>query len=474
MRWFPVVLVLLLLGGAGAAHRFDLGPRWFGWEGADPATNPAAVQPPEGLSLPEFSTPPPVAEEVSAGASGAVSPDKVRRALGAGLRDRDLGRHVVAAVANLSGGSPVLERGQGMAVPASTMKLLTGTAALDALGPDHTFTTRVVAGRSASQVVLVGGGDPFLLSKPLPPAVPDTISPPRADVRTLARSTARALRKRGVTRVRIGYDDSLFTGPTASPEWPPNYLPDGVVAPITALHVDGGRPESGTGRVADPSRAAADAFAAALRRTGITVRGVAAPASAPTGATELAGVESAPLSQIVERVLEVSDNEAAEIVAHHVGVAAVGEGSFAGGNRGVVRTLRRLGVPLAKGKVYDGSGLSRNNRLAASTLLDVLRVAASPEHPELRAVLSGLPVAGFTGSLQYRFDEGAPQGRGRVRAKTGTLTGVTGLAGVVQDLDGNTMVFVLLADKVAEPDSLAAREALDGLAAALGACRCSA
>jgi D-alanyl-D-alanine carboxypeptidase/D-alanyl-D-alanine-endopeptidase (penicillin-binding protein 4) len=122
--------------------------------------------------------------------------------------------------------------------------------------------------------------------------------------------------------------------------------------------------------------------------------------------------------------------------------------------------------------VYDGSGLSRQDRLAPATLTAVLRLAAGDDHPELRAVITGLPVAGFSGSLEQRFEDGAPEGRGRVRAKTGTLTGVSALAGVATDLDGHPMVFVLMADRVALPDTLTAREALDALAAGLGACHC--
>ncbi len=75
-------------------------------------------------------------------------------------------------------------------------------------------------------------------------------------------------------------------------------------------------------------------------------------------------------------------------------------------------------------------------------LLGVLRVAASPDHPELRAVLAGLPVAGFTGSLEYRFADTAPPARGHVRAKTGTLRNTSALAGLVTDLDGTTAAFV--------------------------------
>ena len=102
----------------------------------------------------------------------------------------------------------------------------------------------------------------------------------------------------------------------------------------------------------------------------------------------------------------------------------------------------------------------------------MLRTASSDDRPELRSVVTGLPVAGFSGSLEDRFTTSAPAGRGRVRAKTGTLTGVSALAGVATDRDGHPMVFVLMADRIVLEDTLGARAALDALAASLGACRC--
>ena len=101
-------------------------------------------------------------------------------------------------------------------------------------------------------------------------------------------------------------------------------------------------------------------------------------------------------------------------------------------------------------RLYDGSGLSRLDRLTTDSLRH--RWSGSPrvaEHPELRPVMTGLPVAGFTGSLTYRFDKGPPEAKGRVRAKTGTLTGVHGLAGIADDATGARMVFVVVADRVA-------------------------
>ena len=90
----------------------------------------------------------------------------------------------------------------------------------------------------------------------------------------------------------------------------------------------------------------------------------------------------------------------------------------------------------------------------------------------MRPVLTGMPVAGFSGSLTFRFDSGDPAGLGDVRAKTGTLTGVHGLAGTVTTTDGVVLGFVAIADKVKVPNTLEARARIDELAASLAACEC--
>ena len=464
-RWFPVVLVLAILACAGAAYRFDLGHEWFGTGEPDPDTEPAAVEPPSGLDLPFLSRPAAVADPLAS--AGTLSPARVRRAVDRFLRDRDLGKSVHAVVAGMSGGPPALSVEADPAMPASTTKLLTSTAALHALGPDHVFETTVVNG-GAGRIVLVGGGDPFLERRPA------SGWPHRADVVSLARRAAASLDERGRGKVRLAYDDSLFTGPAENPHWRKDYVPDGVVSPITALWVDEGVDSSGFGRVADPSADAAAAFAEALEKAGIRVVGKPTRQPAKSDATVLARAVSPPLAQVVERVLEVSDNEGAEVLARHVGLAVSGTGSSAAGAEAVLSTLSRLGVRTGNARVYDGSGLSRENRIDPDTLVDVLRVAASGDHPDLRPVVTGLPVAGITGSLAFRFSAAPAAGRGRVRAKTGTLTGVSALAGTATDLDGVPMVFALVADRVKLANTLDAQEALDDLAAALGACHCAA
>jgi serine-type D-Ala-D-Ala carboxypeptidase/endopeptidase (penicillin-binding protein 4) len=469
-----LALFLVLVAGGVATWRYDLldGLR------DDPAgtgdlQDPVTVAPPPGLGLPSVTAPDPVAD---AAAPGRLDPAAVRRALAPYLRDPDLGRRVLAAVAPLgSAGDPVL-LGAGTAIPASTTKVVTSAAALLALGPERVFSTTARLGAvdgARGRLSLVGGGDPYLERAPLTPDGEEWPYPERADLATLAVATAAELDERGVRRVRLTYDDTLFTGPAVNPTWEPGYLPD-EVTPTSALWVDQGRTVARDGRVADPSLEAAETFASALRAAGVAVAGEPAAAPATAGSTVVAEVEGAPLAHVVQRLLEVSDNDASEVLLRHLGLAGSGTGSIDAGRRAVRSELAEVGVRLGASTFLDGSGLSRANRAEPALLLRVLRLAADPGRPELRAVVQGLPVAGFTGSLAARMDAGPPAGLGRVRAKTGTLTGVTSLAGLGTDLEGTPFAFVLMADRVAEDDGLDGRQALDSAAAALGACRCTA
>jgi len=172
-------------------------------------------------------------------------------------------------------------------------------------------------------------------------------------------------------------------------------------------------------------------------------------------------------------VLEVSDNEGAEVLARHVALAADRPPTFTGGAAAVQEVVQRLGVPVSGATTYDGSGLSRRSVVPARALLDALAVAADPAHPRLTGLVEGLPVAGFSGSLAYRFAQDADPGLGYVRAKTGTLTGVHGLAGLAVGRDGSVMTFVALADRVRPVNTLFARARLDRVAAALAGCACA-
>ncbi|MFF0555435.1 D-alanyl-D-alanine carboxypeptidase/D-alanyl-D-alanine-endopeptidase [Streptomyces sp. NPDC004266] len=364
------------------------------------------------------------------------------------LADPGLGTLRTASVVDTATGEQLYGEGAGTPMtPASTVKIATTAAALSALGPDHRIPTTVTAAPDGGSVTLTGGGDP-------------TLDPARLG--TLAADTARALRTRGRTSVRLAYDTSLYRGPALHPIGPNENL-----APVVALMTREGRLDDSTGgpapRTADPARDTATAFAELLTRAGIEITGSPAPGPTPKGAP-LARTYSAPLADLVERTLTNSDNDLAEALARQTALARRQPASFQGAEKAVHDELARLRLPVTGARFADGSGLDRRDRVSAALLTGLLTRAADPAHPALRPLLTGLPVGGFTGTLAGRFDT-APAGAGLVRAKTGTLTGVNTLAGTVVTPDGRLLAFAFLAGRTTSPYE--AQPALDRLSAAL-------
>jgi D-alanyl-D-alanine carboxypeptidase/D-alanyl-D-alanine-endopeptidase (penicillin-binding protein 4) len=348
----------------------------------------------------------------------------------------------------------------GAVVPASTIKLATGAAALSALGPDHRIKTTVV--RGGDGIVLVGGGDPTLTAR----AAKGDGRP--ASLRTLADDTARTLKKRGTKSVRLGYDTSLYSGPGLHP-----IGPNENISPVTPLMADEGRLDDSdhgpAARSEDPAADAAGTFASMLRDRGVEVIGDPRPREAGKRPVPLATVRSQPLSALVERMLTDSDNDIAEALARQTAVAAGEPASFDGAAKAVTARLKKLRLPVGGARIADGSGLDRDDHVSAALLAQVLVRAADIGHPELRPLLTGLPVAGFSGTLRTRYGADTV-GRGVVRAKTGTLTGVNTLAGSVVDADGRLLVFAFMTNGTT--DAPGAQRALDTMASALANCGC--
>jgi serine-type D-Ala-D-Ala carboxypeptidase/endopeptidase (penicillin-binding protein 4) len=408
-----------------------------------------------------------------------VTMSGLTRALSPVLGSGDLGSDFGMLVTDLETGQVLYSQNASTGfAPASTTKLATAVAALHVLGPSARFHTTVVTGTRPDRIILVGGGDPTLAAGPAPAGD----YPQPATLQELAKSAAAVLRERGVASVHLGYDTSLYTGPGLAVGWPARYVTEGDVSAITSLEVDQGRlttagkpedaddPGNYRPRSTDPAGQAAGAFAAFLRADGIVVKGAPATAKAPAGAATLASVSSPPLSQVIQWMLEESNNVIAENVARHVALALGDPASFTGAASAEEKVLASLGVSGIS--LNDGSGLSPDDRITPAALVQVVGLAA--RQPQLRSALTGLPVYGFSGTLApgaaNPFWGGGGPALGTVRAKTGNLSNVIALTGIAAARDGQLLSFAVMAGNL--PGLNAAGAGLAGIANTLAGCGC--
>lgn len=336
-------------------------------------------------------------------------------------------------------------------VPASTLKLATAAVALEVLGPDHRWSTSavtpapVVDGVLAGDLFLVGGGDPLLVTSGFAAGLPGAPSRATSTLEVLADAVVAA----GVRRIdgSVLGDDSRYDAERAVPTWSPSYRDGATVGSLGALRVNRGltgwvdEPErpGGRGDAGDPAPLAAGAFATLLRQRGVEVVGGAGVGVAPSGAPALGSLSSPPLLDVVAEILAWSDNGAAELVLKELGLVAGGGATTAAGTGVVTSTLAAWGLPLDGFVMVDGSGLDVNNRVTCPLLIALMqRVTAVPD------LVSRLAVAGRGGTLTGRL--GDAQTAGLVWAKTGSLFGVTSLAGVTLAADGRAVYFAWVAN----------------------------
>ncbi|GLY27539.1 peptidase S13 (D-alanyl-D-alanine carboxypeptidase [Kineosporia sp. NBRC 101731] len=420
-----------------------------------------------GASLPEQESPE-VLPAVDA-AAPEISATKLTERMSKLMSSKALGKSVSVDVLDPLTGEHVLSRASGTArTPASTAKLLTTAAALSALGPHATITTSAVF--DDDTVYLVGGGDVLLGAGESDEDAVDG----HAGLATLAEQAAAALSASGPTSVKVALDDALFEGPAMAEGWDASDVTNGYVAPVYAAEISAGRLREGNyvPRSADPGKAAVQAFAKALAEQGITVEGKITRSEAPVTATPLGKVQSATIGDQVELALDHSDNTIAEALGRLVAIER-GEGAtFSDTGPAVLNELAEQDVEVGGAILADGSGLSAESRIPVQVLTSVLALAAGENGAQLRPMLSGMPIAGVSGTLAERFEaDSESAATGLVRAKTGTLSGVSSLAGTLVDEDGRYLVFAVMADKV--PSTVAAREALDRFATGLVGCGCS-
>ena len=430
------------------------------------------------------------------------------------LADSRLAGATVAVDVRDTAGTILYQRDAGRRVlPASTQKLLTAAAALDVLGPGHRFRTTVRA--RGADLYLHGTGDPTMTY-----AGYDRLAA------AVARGGTRRYPGRLVAddtwfdRVPLGLDWSWEDEPygysapvsaltfaandrldTAAVEiryrgvagrrpvlavWPPGAgvrllnraATGGATDTVRAVRTHGtgtivvaGAVPAGRGGVAlvsvpDPAAASAALFRQALRRHGVTVAGRTVMGAAPPDARVVTARTSPPLTEILPIFLKLSNNGHAELLVKAMSRAVVRDrpGSWPGGLAAAAAALRRLGVDTRLLTMGDGSGLSRRNWVTAGQLSTLLvAVRRRPWFPAFRAALplAGNPDPMVGGTLRNRM-RGTPAA-GNVRAKTGTLTGVSALAGYVADATGRQLVFAAVVNNAVTP----ATGVLDALAVAL-------
>jgi D-alanyl-D-alanine carboxypeptidase/D-alanyl-D-alanine-endopeptidase (penicillin-binding protein 4) len=333
------------------------------------------------------------------------------------------------------------ERALQQRAPASVEKLYTATTALERMGPTAQLETTVLgSGHLAAEGVwegslyLRGGGDPTLGSESF-------IRGHYGGVGTTLSTLVTQLKAAGIRRVtgRVDGDESYFDSlrgePSSGYAWDP-YLEGS----LSALAFNRGETGNETGPHA-PAAYAARQLRAALRGASVAVPQGGGAATTPAGATRLAGALSPTITQLLGLTLPPSDNFFAETILKGLGARFGGAGSTAAGAHVVRETLAELGI---HPKVVDGSGLSLEDRTSPYEVVTLLDQLA---HTPLGTVLRGdMAVAGHTGTLSERMRGTAAAGR--CEAKTGTLTGVSNLAGYCTAADGDELAFAFFNDGI--------------------------
>ncbi|HPU85110.1 MAG TPA: D-alanyl-D-alanine carboxypeptidase/D-alanyl-D-alanine-endopeptidase [Candidatus Latescibacteria bacterium] len=407
-------------------------------------------------------------------------------------------------------------------VPASNAKVLIGAAALHTLGPAKTFSTTLTADRVpipgdsvlTGNIYLYGGGNPDLVTGDLV-------------------GFAETLRASGIRRIRgsVVVDASHFDSENYALGWSWEDRPYPYCPPISAFLLNGNvvqvtvRPGSAPGRpvhvtllprdagvpvsvaartggehntssrirversnsgivvkgtmggraepitvwrtVPDPVRYAGSVFMGALQDAGITVERGMSIGTSPRNLPVLARVYSDPVDVILRRYLKRSDNLLGETLVKQMGVAASGRGTWEDGLSAVRRALREIaGLDSNAYRLADGSGLSRLNEISPRMLVQVITSASSSFSlaPEF---LSALSTAGVDGTLSRRMTE--DETRAYLRGKTGTLSGVSSLSGVVESRSGERFACAIMMNGTS-PSAQTMRQAQDDVVRVLRNC----
>lgn len=438
--------------------------------------------------------------------SGSGPADDLRQDLDEILDQPGLPEAVASVMVREADGTVLYTRDEiDRLMPASNTKLLTSAAALEVLGTDHRFPTSVLAdGRQQGSVLdgdlyLRGQGDPTLRVRDLNRLAAKVAASGIEQVsgRLVADDTWFDDVRYGdswqwdyeydyyaaqTSALNLAPDNAFNTGNLIVEARPGDQVGDpaklttrpktsyvefdnqvetvaaGGTTDVSAQREHGSNTIVMSGTIAadsemvedwsnvwEPTGYAADVFERALKRQGVTVDGGIAFDATPNDARPVAEHQSMTVGEMQVPFLKFSNNMIAEAWMKEIGAQEAGEGSWSAGLEVATEALAKLDVRPAQIRYVDGSGLSRKDNISAKQFTNLL--LAAQDQPWFDSWYAALPIAGKSnpwvgGTLASRM-VGTPA-QGNVHAKTGTLTGATGLSGYVTDADGERLVFSII------------------------------
>lgn len=330
----------------------------------------------------------------------AAEPAAIKAAFTQLVKNNNLANPAVIVV-DESTGEVIFEKNSLVArKPASVIKLITGATAYTYLSPSDSYTTSLWMGIDTKTAVIQGSLDPWT-----------TFSTTQAD--KLKRTSLGKFAYSAMTAIgKANAGD--YEGTTL---YYSNLYPQDVAALKTYFKE---------------------------RNLAIVLQKVSDKQAKELSLNQILTSTSPTLQVITDWMMTWSDNVLAERIARSAASAAGFTRDYAGVAKVFRKLMTGLGIDTKNLVVKDGSGLSRENRVTAQQISQLLMVIARDE--KLGSLITGLPIGGVTGTLTERFIETAPSAIGLVRAKTGTLNGTTNLAGYVES-ENKEYIFVIIADK---------------------------
>ncbi len=344
--------------------------------------------------------------------------------------------------------------------PASTQKVLTAVSALLLLGKNHTYRTRAYTDGPVTTDTLrlaVASGTPDSMTVDTQTVYRRTLQGnlyvrggfdpafSLADLRDIALS----VRRQGIDSIagRIVADVSMTDTARLGNGWCWDDVPSEGIPYLSPLLVNGGKPVEGRGKkcLPNPERHFVETLAWEIRQQGVGVRPFCTDVTSHDPRTpECTDIytRTRTVEQMLPQMMKESDNLYAESMFYLLAAQERRQNAtWKDGARQVERMLARAGAGTSDAKVADGSGVSLYNYVSPQVEVSVLRLAYR-DGGAFPALYHAMPIAGIDGTLERRMPAGPAHNN--VRAKTGTVTGVSCLAGYVRASNGHLLAFSIM------------------------------